>query len=248
MENGFCYRLDLVVRLVDTTAGGPVTQRQVRFLLNDREVSFFPKGAGIYVLINAGRKEGSLSVAVKGYLKTAVDIRYEEGKGRYPEVYVELIPERPRYGICNFTDISGNLPGISSIAAVCLTKPFATALSYHAGKRQIKLLQAKELEEKAYALIHAQEETFEEFRVLPGKNKLLLRLEDPLETELRPEEEISRIVRGLTDEAGNYLLRLRGDGRGMQYLVRYVVKDRLRFEKVAADIADGKENGRLEWG
>lgn len=243
MEN-VCYRLDLVVRLVDTTVGCPVTQRQVRFFQNGREVVFFHKGAGTYVLINAGRWDGSLLVAVRGYLETAVDIRYAELTGRYPEAYVELIPERPKYGGCDFVDISGSMPGISSIAAVCLTNPVAKALSYNAAKRQIKLLEAKKLDEKAYALIHRQTERFEEFHLASAGNKHLLRLADPLETELKPEEEISRIVRGRTEERGNYLLRLRGDGRGMHYLVRYVVKGRTTFKKITAAPADAQENGR----
>lgn len=236
----FGYRLDLVVRLVDTTVGCPVTQRQVRFRQDGREVAFLPKGAGTYVLVNAGRKDGELSVAVRGYLETAVNIRYEELSERYPEVYVELIPERPKYGNCDYVDISGKLPGISSIAAVCLTNPSARALSYNAEKRQIKLLQAKRLGEKAYALIHAQEECFEEFRVASVKNRLLLRLTDSLETGLMPEEEISRIVRGRTKENGDYLLRLRGDGQGMHYLIRYIVKGRTKFKRIAAAFTDGQ--------
>lgn len=196
------------------------------------------------MLVNAGREDGNISIAVRGYLETAVEIRYEKLSERYPEVSVELIPERPKYGNCDFADISGNLPGISSIAAVCLTNPSARALSYNAEKRQIKLLQAKNLDEKTYALIHTQAETFEEFRVASAGKKLLLRLEQPLATELKAEEEISRIVRGRTEENGNYLLRLRGDGREMQYLVRYEAKGTTTFEKITAASADGHENER----
>lgn len=243
MESIVSYRLDLVVRLVDTTVGCPVTQRQVRFWQNGREAAFLPRGGGTYVLVNAGRRDGKLAISVRGYLPTAADICYGKLAERYPEVYVELIPERPKYGHCDFADISGNLPGISSIAAVCLTNPSARALSYNAEKRQIRLLQAKNLDEKAYALIHTQAETFEEFRVASAGKKLLLRLEHPLETELRPEEEISRIVRGRIEANGNYLLRLRGDGQGMQYLVRYEVKDKVMFEKITAAAADGRERG-----
>ncbi len=243
MESIVSYRLDLVVRLVDTTVGCPVTQRQVSFWQNGQEIVFLPREAGTYVLVNAGRKDGKLAISVRGYLQTAVDICYGKLAERYPEVYVELIPERPKYGNCDFADISGNLPGISSVAAVCLTNPSARALSYNAKKQRIRLLQAKELDEKAYALIHAQAETFEEFRVASAGKKLLLRLEHPLETELKPEEAIARIVRGRTEENGDYLLRLRRDGQGMRYLVRYEVKGKVTFEKITAAAADSRERG-----
>ena len=224
-----------MIKLVDTTIGCPVTERQVQFAQNGRTLSLFPRGVGVYVLLNGERKDGRVTIAVRGYLETAVDIRYGELTGRYPEVYVALIPDRPKYGSCDFVDISGILPGISSIAAVCLTDPLAKVVSYNAGKRQMKLLRAGELDEKAYALIHAQTERFEEFQVASVRNKLLLRLTHPLEAEVTPEEDIARIVRGRTEKDGSYLLRLRGDGQGMRYLVRYVVNGRTTFEKIAAE-------------
>lgn len=235
-----------MIRLVDTTVGCPVTERRVLFMQNGKRIAFHSRGAGAYVLINGGRKDGKLTVAVRGYLETVVDIRYEELTGRYPEVYVALIPERPEYGSCDFVDISGSMPGISSIAAVSLTDPLAKVVSYHAGKRQMRLLAARRLDEEAYALIHAQTEDFEEFHVASARDKLLLRLAYPLEAEVRPEEEISRIVRGRVEENGDYLLRLRGGGQGMQYLVRYVVKGRTKFQKIAAELADDSENRNME--
>lgn len=239
------YRLDLVIRLVDTTVGAPVTEQQVLFLRNGQTLPLHFRSAGVYVLLNGERKDGRIKVVARGYLETEVDIRYGELTGRYPEVYVALIPERPKYGSCDFVDIRGTLPGISSIAAVCLTDPFARVVSYNAGKRQMKLLAARELDEKAYALIHTQTERFEEFQVASVKNKLLLRLTQPLKTEVTPEEEISRIVRGRAEKDGSYLLRLRGDGQGTHYLVRYVVKGRTTFKKIAAESAGDSGNGRV---
>lgn len=92
----FSYRLDLVVRLVDVTNGCPVKERQVLFSQNGQAISLFFRGPGIYVLINGGRKNGKLTVAVRGYLETTVDIRYEKMTGRYPELYVQLIPKNRR--------------------------------------------------------------------------------------------------------------------------------------------------------
>lgn len=246
MENSFHYRLDLVVRLVDTTNGFPVTERRVFFAQNGRNLSFLSKGEGTYILINGEREDRRLTIAVRGYLETEVEIRYEELPVSCPQVDVELIPERPGYGSCDFVDIRGNLPGISSIAAVCLTKPCARVLSYNAEKGQMKLMEAGRLDEKAYALIHAQTESFEAFFVAAVKNRLLLRLAQPLKTEVKPEEEIARIVRGRTETNGDYLLRLRADGQGTQYLVRYERQGRTEFQKLCAESADERERS-LRW-
>lgn len=237
MEHSFSYRLDLVVRLVDTVIGAPVAKQQAVFWENGRKLSFLSRGAGIYVLVNAGRKNRQLTVAVRGYLETTVDIRYEELTENCPEVYVELIPERRRYGEFDFVDIRGRIPGISSVAAVCLTDPLGKVISYSEKNRRMKLLAARKLDGKAYALIHAQTESFEEFQAESMKNKLVLRLAHPLETEFMPEEEISRIVRGRVWEDGNYLLRLREDGQRMHYLIRYVIKGKTTFKKIATDCA-----------
>ncbi len=245
MEAAICYRLDLVIRLVDTTVGCPVTERQVLFRENGRTLSFLSRGAGTYVLVNGERKDRRILITVRGYLETTADICYEALTGRYPEVYVELIPERPKYGGCDFVDFNGNLSGISSVAAVCLSAPSAKAVSYNANKRQLRILPARELDGKAYALIHAQADSFEEFRVASVKKKVLLQLEHPLETAFRPEEEIARIVRGRTEENGDYLLRLRVDGQGMQYLVRYVVNGKTNFKRVVSGDAFDPENRRL---
>lgn len=242
MANTFHYQLDLVVWLLDTTTGCPVTEQQVLFVQDGQTLPFHFRGAGVYVLLDGERKDGKMTVAVRGYLETAVDIRYGELTGRYPEVYVALIPDRPKYGSCDFVDISGTLSGISSISAVSLTDPFGKVVSYNAGKRQIKLSAARKLDEQAYALIHEQAECFEEFHVASAKNKLLLRLTQPLETELKPEEEISRIVRGRVEKNGNYLLRLREDGQGTHYLVRYVIKGRTTFKKITAESAGDPGN------
>lgn len=244
MENAFCHRLALVIRLVDTTIGCPVTERQVRFTQDGRQQAFFPRGAGTYVCLDRGREDGELTIAVRGYLETTVDIRYGEMTGEYPEVYVELMPEKPKNGYHDFVDITGNMPGITSVAAVCLADPYAKALSYHAEKRQIRLMAAGRLDEKAYALVHEQTESFEEFHVASVKDRLLLRLSHPLATEVKAEEQITRIVRGRTERNGDYLLRLREKGQGIVYLVRYVVKGKTIFGKTAAGFADSQEKGR----
>lgn len=240
----FCYQIDLVIRLVDTTNGCPVNERRILAAAGGHKLTFLFKGEGTYVLVNEGRKDRRLSILVRGYLEAVVEICYEELDKNCPEVYVELIPERPQYGSLDFWDISGNLPGITSIAAVCLTKPCARALSYHDVKRQLKLMEAGRLDERAYALIHPQTESFEEFHVAAVKNRLLLRLAQPLKTEVKAEEEISRIVRGRIEKNGDYLLRLREEGRGVQYLVRYEVKGAANFQKITTESADAWENGR----
>lgn len=85
-----------MIRLVDTTSGRPVTERQVFFRQHGQNLTLRCRGAGIYVLLDSEKKDGKFTIAARGYLETEVEIRSEELTGRYPEVYVALIPVRPK--------------------------------------------------------------------------------------------------------------------------------------------------------
>ena len=59
----------------------------------------------------------------------------------------------------------------------------------------------------------------------------------------KPEEQVTRIIRGKTDQEGNYLLRVREDGNGTEYLVRYVVRGNAKYKRISFD---HPEDRRLE--
>lgn len=235
MEASISYSVDLIIRLIDTTTGYPVTERQVIFTEDGIPVAFLGKEDGVYVGMNMGKTDRELRVKVKGYLETDFSVIYADMLGRYPEVLVYLIPEIPSYGFTNILELKGNLPGIESIDAVSVTDSYGEAQAYQPQKQQMKLLNSKKLTERAYALLHEEPESFEEFHIYPAKNKQILKLKDPLLTECKPEEIITRIIRGKTWESGNYTLRVRGDGRGTDYLVRYVVNGQTEFKRIVFD-------------
>ena len=242
METSVTYALDLVVRLIDTTTGYPVTERRVMFYEDDRPVTYVGKGEGVYISLNHKREDRLLRVCVKGYLEEKVKIQYAQLSSKYPEIFIELIPEIPVYGYTDILELKGNMPGILSVSAVSMTESKARAAAYQEKKQQLKLFDSSRLTERAYALIHRDPEFFEEFHVKSVKNRLILKLEEPLETICKPEELVSRIVRGRTDGSGNYFLRIRGDGRGTDYLVRYVVEGQTKFKRI---VFDDPENRRL---
>ena len=89
----------------------------------------------------------------------------------------------------------------------------------------------KMLKEKMFACSENME--FEEFRIVKKtENGLLLQIKEPLKAECKPEEGIARIVRGMTDVNGRYLLRVRKDGKGTDYLVRYTVNGKIGYERI----------------
>ena len=228
------YKLDLIVRLVDTTTGEFIRQRQVAFIAEDRILPFLRRDEGLYVLLNRGRNDMDLTVRVTGFLPAVVKIRYAELSESFPEVEAPMIPEISKNGFVDMLTLEGHCPGMESLAAVSLKKSYGAVDSYQVKKQTLRLYYTKPLEEMFYAVIHEQQE-FEEFQIRKRLDRLNVKLAKPLQTPCRSEEKIVRIVRGMVDESGKYLLRMQDDGDGTEYLIRYVVNGKAAFKKISAE-------------
>ncbi len=229
------YKLDLIVRLVDTTTGKRVGQKQVIFKSSEQVLPFLQRDEGVYILLNRGRNDMVLEVSAAGYLPVKLEIRYEELSETFPEVEAPMIPEISPKGFIEMLTFEGHLPGLTSIVAVSLKKAYGVVAGYQEKKQVLKLFYSKQLEENSYAVIHEQQQEFEEFRIKKRLDKLSVKLAAPLETACRPETKIARIVRGIVDSEGRYLLRVLEDGGGTEYLVRYVVNGKASFKHVSTE-------------
>lgn len=229
------YQLDLIVRLVDTTTGKKIPQRQVTFKAENQILAFQRRDEGVYVLLNHGRADMVLDISVIGYLPMQLQVCYEELSPRFPEVEVPLIPEAGRNRFVDYLTLEGNRPGITSVAAVSLKKPHGAVISYQARKQSLKLYYAKEFEEHSYAVIHEEMQEFEEFQIKKRLDKLELKLAAPLKADCRPEAKINRIVHGKVEPDGHYILRVLEEGGGTDYLVRYVVDGKVTFKRFQAE-------------
>lgn len=231
------YKLDLAVRLIDTTTGNPVTEKQAIFRTGGEILSLLDRG-GAYILINRGRVNMELQVEVRGYLTQSVLVDYEELSKREPLIEIPLIPEMRAYGFNDLVNLEGKMEGIESIEAVQLNNPLAAIGHYVEPKQSLKLFTSKYLGEVYYAIIH-NNESFETFSIAKKVDKLILKLKAPLETKVNPEETVTRVIRGKVDN-NRYLLRIRENGKGSEYLVRYVVKGKPLFVRIDLDDPEGR--------
>lgn len=229
------YKLDLIVRLVDTTTGKAIGQRQVTFRNEEQVIPFLRRDEGLYILLNRGRNDIELDIRVTGYLPAKVQICYAELSENYPEVEVAMIPEVSTNGFINMLTLTGHCPGMESIVAVSLKKPYGAVGSYLEKKQTLRLYYTKPLEEMSYAVVHEQQQEFEEFQIRKRIDKLNVKLAKPLEMACRPKEMVVRIVRGMVDKDGTYLLRIQEDSGGTEYLVRYVVNGKAAFKKISTE-------------
>lgn len=219
------YTLDLLVRLVDTTTGKVITERDVRFWRNGEAAQPAQRGDGNYIFLNTGREDCTLDVRVYDFEEAHVTIRYEELDAFLPAKDVFLIPSENTAKGEKLLTLSGRLPGLEAIEAVRLGRSFCTVKSFDARKRIMNLFKANGpgMEEIRYGLIHAETMTFEAFQVEKVISPTALKLKEPLKEEFRENAPVARIVYGQYAPDGTYLLRVRDDGTGRKYLVRYVI-------------------------
>lgn len=241
------YRLDLIVHLVDTTTGKAIGQKQVTFQNEEQVVPFLRRDEGLYILLNRGRKDMDLKIQVVGFLPAEVRICYDELQEQFPEVEVAMIPEISPSGFVDMVTMEGQYPGMESIVAVPLKNPYGVVARYLEKKQILRLYGTKPLKEMSYAVVHEQQQEFEEFQIKKRIDKLNVKLSRPLETACRPEEMVVRIVRGRVDDSGNYLLRLQEDAGGTEYMLRYVVDGKAVFKKISTGnfqlIGESEEGG-----
>lgn len=235
MENNeIRYRLDLLLRLLDTTTGQTVTERDVRIFQDGKVSNPIPRGNGNYVFLNTDREDHTLEVRVFGYENALIQIRYEELDEYLPIRDVFLIPSEDTARGEQLLSLTGQLSKLESIEAVRLGKAFCSVRKYDARKCIIDLFRTNgpSMEETCYGLLHTDDMTFEAFEVEKVINPISLKLKKPLQEEFRENAPIARIVYGQCKEDGSYILRVRDDAVSVRYLVRYVVNGTPKYQVV----------------
>lgn len=232
------YRLDLVVYIYDTTNGLVVEDDKIHFFRDGLRILPLDKGGGCYCLINEKREDFCLRIEAPGFHEYETLIHYEELDKRYPIVEAHLLPKARTIGYNNIIEIRGNVPGISNLRAVSVSKRVAIVGGYQERRKTLKLFNALDMDEKCYAIIHEDDEgniSFETFSIAKQNDRLSLVLEEPLKVPVRTEEIITRILHGQTNSDGSYLLCVRESGKDMTYIISYEINGEGRSKIIHFD-------------
>ncbi|MBO6137682.1 MAG: hypothetical protein J6O71_03630 [Lachnospiraceae bacterium] len=238
-------KLDLLVRLVDTTTGATVDERNVLFMRDERQVRPEDRGNGNYVFINTGREDFLMRIKVAGFEEYVARIRYEELDPNIPECVAFLIPSENAKRGESLYSLSGNLPFLEALEAINLSRIACTANEYIPKKLLLNVFSSAgawvSLEGKYYGLLQPDKQSYEKIEVLGHDGPQNIRLKSPLEKEFTSNLPIMRIIFGSVSDDGDYLLRVRDDGGDQTYLVRYVVNGEVKFQ-----VVDFYEGGELD--
>ncbi len=232
----FGARLDLLVRLIDTTTGAAVNERNVLFMRDERQVQPESRGDGIYLFINTGREDFLMRIRVTGFDEYVVRVKYGELDPRIPECNVFLIPSENTVKGESVLSLSGNLPFLEALEAVSLSKIVCSANEYDPKKNILRIFSSAgarvSMDNIWYGLLRPDKTSYEKIRVLGNETPQSIALKSPLEEEFTSNQPICRIIFGQVNEDGDYLLRVRDDGADQLHLLRYVVNGKAVFKEV----------------
>lgn len=232
----FGSKLDLLVRLYDTTTGAPVDERNVLFTRNEEPVRPESRGDGMYVFINTGREDFLMQITVFGYEDCSVQVTYEELDDRIPSCDVFLIPSENVHRGENVLSFSGTLPFLEAIEAVKLSRPVCMVKEYDKKHSLLTVYGGNgsriRLESVWYALLKADKTGYEKIEVTGSTAAQAIKIKGGIAEETVTNLPVFRIITGRVRDGGDFLLRVRDDGEDAVYLVRYIVNGEERFQTV----------------
>ena len=233
MEEGAVIRcrLDLLVRLIDTTTGQAITERNVVFRRGDKTLTVHARGDGNYIFIDTGREDFLMTLSVFGYEDKLIEVKYETLDERMPSIDAFLLPAESTYDIIT---LSGRRTGLVAVEAVQINKPVCSISEFNKKDQKMTLFLPNKLmnmEGAHYGLLK-DEESYEHIFVEKQYTPTLIKLKHPIEEEFTVNSPICRVVFGEVGPKGVFKLKVRDSGGDLRYLVRYQIKDKVKFKLI----------------
>lgn len=235
------HKVQLLIQLVDTLTGQPVTEDDVSFFCDHKRIPLLSKGQGLYILLNIDKTEFSFTVKAYGYEKREYQISLEEQEAEPSIFYVYCIPAKNYRGLLQYYTVQGNMPGIQSIDGICLPeklhreKKTFLVQEYDTRRRILTIFQLHQLSLTwpEYALLYEEENVYEVFGIQKKISNTSYKLKQPLQREATQDLPVVRLVYGMVDQEGNYLIRVPKEQKpDERYLFRYVVNGQEQFRQM----------------
>ena len=232
MAEVIIQQLSLMIRLIDTTTGNLVYEKDVIFRQDGKQIRLQQHRSGFWILLNGERKNCILQVSVYGYEDMEFTVDYEQLEPNLPVKEVYLLPEENRTSENGPKTLQGVLTGISSLMAVPLMMNDCFAREYDERKRIISLLNPhhRRFDHKYYGIVPPSQDSFEMVEIDEQLNPTAIRLKDKLHRQLETNSAVVRIVYGQVGADGHYLLRVADNADKLVYMVRYTVEDRELYQ------------------
>ena len=230
----FTHRLDLALRLVDTTSGRNVSGRTAAAFINGEQVRFAEKSDHMLVFQNLPKRAFRLTVTSPAFETAEVEVDLDAFGKALPLLELHLIPSKGYPGGVEFLELEGILPGIGELSAVRLGDNACLIREFEPRKRMATVFNPHHLalDRVRYAVVDPDKNLFEPFSVLRLVNDQTLKLDRILEMPFKNYFPITPQVFGVTRPDGSYCLRVRDDAEKAQWLVRWTVHGEPSFRVI----------------
>ena len=236
MEEGkICYKLELMLRLIDTTTGIVVDEKDIHFQKDGKTVYAHTKGEGCFIFIGDCRENGLMQIEVYGFEPKKVWLDYEHLDSILPSMDIFLIPSENRQRGEALLTLTGTRSGLEAVEALHPGRPITSIRDFDAKKRVMTVLSPNRrmnLENLSYGLLNVEQSSFQDIEIVEELTDKKVRLRKPLEAGYSPNAPICRIIYGQVEEDGSYILRVRDDGSNLKYLVKYILNGDTRYKLI----------------
>lgn len=243
----FTHRLNLALRLVDTTSGRNVSGRNSAVFIDGKQVPFGEKEDQILIFQQLEKRAFQLTVEALHYETARADVDLDALDSRLPILELHLIPTRNHVGGMELLSVEGVLPGISELSAVRVGENSCLIREFDPRRKTAKVFNPHHLamDRVYYALVDPDRGVCEPFRILRMVDDQTLKLDRVLEMPFRNYFPVTPRVLGKTEPDGSYCLRVRDDATQARWIIRWVENGEVRFRTV--DFRE-TEHPRLEEG
>ncbi|MBR4983750.1 MAG: hypothetical protein IKY94_14490 [Lachnospiraceae bacterium] len=226
------HKLDLALRLVNTTTGKVVEEYNAKFISELTGLKAIPKQGGMYLFLNVGSEEFEIDIHVYGYESQRIQIRLSELQGIMPIREVYLLPKEAPIQESILT-LRGTLSGIEELEAVSLSDTNCCIKEFDARKKVMSVLNQRNVrfQHVHYGLVNRERTEYEHFEVEKEISPHEIKCKKVLEKEFYINQPIARVIFGQISNQEEYLLRVMKD-ENTKYLVRYVVDGKVFYQTV----------------
>ncbi len=238
----FTHRLELALRLVDTTTGIGVSGVGTTVRADGTPQRFVMKD-GLLIFQGIGLRQFQLEVSSPDYEPARAQVDLDAMGRGVPLLGLPLIPSRNHVGVTELLTVEGVLDGIEELSAVRAGDNACLIREFDPRKRIVKLSNPHHLSMNRllYALVDPDSGAYEPFRIVKMLDDQSAKIDRVLKTEFRSYFPISPVVLGSCRADGRYRLCVRDDGTEARWLLRWKVHGETHFR--AADL---RKETRLE--
>lgn len=240
-------KLSLVLRLLDTTTGREIAERNIQFFIDGEYVIPMVKEESLYVFVNLCKEDFLMQINVFGYDRLDMQVNTTVLDPMLPMMDVFLMPSEKNHTGGDVLEITGTLSGLEYIEAINLNRPICIFRSEEKKKdtTRLNLLPlvpggGVRLDRLKYALLAEADGRYDCFTVKKQDSPTSVILEDSLQNEHRPNGKIYRIIYGRAGPGDRFTLKVRDGGVSLPHMIHFGLDGKEYFRKLDLHLEAGE--------